>query len=106
MFTMTDKMETAVTPNVIIHEPIEASGPKAALWVCDECQVWWGSQNGPQPEARYLLQLAEPNTQLFKWEDYRGWREKTETEHICCECGQAAANPRFSLFGQANGRVA
>lgn len=106
MLTMTDKVETAVIPHIIPPEPVETSGPTAALWVCGECQVWWGSQNGPQPEARYLLQLAEPNTQLFKWEDYRGWREKAGAEHICSECGQAATNPRFSLIGQANGSVA
>jgi hypothetical protein len=106
MFAITDKIETAVFPTTLSQEPTQTIMPTAALWVCDACQVWWGSQNGLQPEAHYLLQLAEPNTQLFKWEDYRGWREKTATEHVCSDCGQANAYPRFSLIGRANGREA
>lgn len=100
MFTMIDKMETAVFPNGSSKEPT------AALWVCDQCQVWWGSQNGPNREARHLMRLAEPNTTLFKWEDYRGWRETGTNAHVCPECSQEAAHPRFSLVGQVNGRVA
>jgi hypothetical protein len=106
MFTITDQMETAVLPHIQINQPVETGGHGAALWVCDPCQVWWGSQNGPQPEARYLLKLAEPNTQLFKWEDYRGWHEKVGSEHVCFECGQSTSAPRFSLLGQVNGREA
>ncbi len=100
MLTITNEGKTAVPPTQLNHEAT------AALWTCDHCQVWWGSQKGPQSEARYLLQLAEPNTELFKWEDYRGWREKAATEQVCSECGQAVTSPRFMLFGQANGRVA
>jgi len=100
MLTMIDEMETAVSPNGSSNEPA------AALWVCDACQVWWGSQNGPNREARHLLRLAEPNTTLFKWEDYRGWREQTATAHLCPECGHQAAHPRFSLMKQVNGRAA
>lgn len=106
MMTMREMMETAVLPNVLINEPVEASAHKAALWVCDQCRVWWGSQNGPQQEARYLLRLAEPHTPLFRWEDYRGWREKAATAHVCPECGHEVAHPRFSLLGQVNGRGA
>ena len=104
MMTMRQMMETAVLPNVPMIEPANAGTPKAALWVCEQCQVWWGSQNGHQQEARYLLRLAEPNSPLFKWEDYRGWREKTINAHVCLECGQEVANPRFALLEQANGR--
>jgi ribosomal protein L37AE/L43A len=106
MFAMTEKIETAVLTDRPIAEPAEAGTRKAALWVCDHCQVWRGSQNGYQPEARYLLRLAEPHTELFKWEDYRGWREQADIAQLCPECGRETAHPRFSLLGQVNGRAA
>jgi hypothetical protein len=104
MFTTIEKSETAVIPEAKVYETTPTSAPVAALWRCDACQTWWGSQDGRQPEARFLLKLAEPHTALFKWEDYRGWREKADGAHICADCGHEAALPHFSLFSQANGR--
>lgn len=74
----------------------------AALWSCHECQVWWGSQNeagnGKAEEARYLLLLAQPNTTLFDWADFRGWHNRAADANQCLECGLRVATPRFTLW--------
>lgn len=101
MLTTTSQVDAVIKLNGHSHEPIAPETQMAALWVCDPCQVWWGSQNGRQREARFLLQLAEPNTPLFKWEDYRGWREKGTAAHVCPDCGREVTLPRFTLLSQA-----
>jgi hypothetical protein len=73
----------------------------AALWRCDHCQVWWGSQDGRQKEARLLLRMAEPNSNLFGWDAYRGWRVKRAEANICPDCGQRAQFPRLTLLSPA-----
>jgi hypothetical protein len=100
MLTTVDKVDTTIISDIKINEPVEAEMGIAALWVCDQCQVWWGSQNSHQPEARHLLQMAEPNTHLFKWEDYRGWREKGAENNTCPDCGRVAPLPRLNLFAK------
>lgn len=70
----------------------------AGLWRCDHCQVWWGSQTGNLPEAHHLLTMAEPNTGLFLWEEYRGWHEKADEANVCPECGRQIPFPKLSLF--------
>jgi len=96
MFTSTGQLTPASQP----PEVATSEAQMAALWVCDQCQAWWGSQNGPQREARFLLRLAEPYTHLFKWEDYRGWREKAAEAHVCPGCRHEVAQPRFTLLSQ------
>ena len=101
MFATALKTATAVIPSGGSHAAGESSALMAALWECEQCQVWWGSQSGDMPEARFLLQLAGPNSHLFPWENYRGWREKLGMAPMCPECGREASFPRSTLLGRA-----
>lgn len=75
----------------------------AGLWKCDNCQVWWGSHIDSATDAHDLLSMAEPNTNIFLWDEFRGWREKANEANICPECGRVMLFPRFGLFSQASG---
>lgn len=78
------------------------NGIAAALWACQDCQVWWGSQNensnGNAEDARYLLLLVQPHTTLFDWTDFRGWRNRTAEANLCPQCDHPATTPRFTLW--------
>jgi hypothetical protein len=96
-------LNLAMVSGMEIEETAVAHQHEAALWVCSECRVWWGSQSSDHRDAHYLLHMAEPNTKLFLWEDYRGWRLQAEEANLCPDCGRGAPLPRFILLSQANG---
>ena len=73
---------------------------RVALWKCGQCQVCWGSQTDDRVKAHYMLKMAELNTDLFLWEDYRGWRVKAEEANLCPECGQLTQLPVLTLLPQ------
>jgi hypothetical protein len=81
-----------------INNPLGAGVLSASLWACQVCQVWWGSQVGNHEEARYLLRLASPNTDLFEWINFRGWHLKADEANKCPDCGQQTGVPRFSVW--------
>lgn len=68
----------------------------AALYRCQECQVWWGGSQGHSLLDYRVFCLAEPNTDLFLWQDYRGWRNGTEPDS-CPECGGKEIGPAHSF---------
>ena len=106
MFAIARDNVKAIVAGAPIPAANETGMPLAALWECHQCHVWWGSESRHVPEARFLLQLAEPNTDLFKWEDYQGWRVKAGAAHVCPLCSAASTHPRFTLHGRSNGRAA
>ncbi|MCA9898974.1 MAG: hypothetical protein H6654_01560 [Ardenticatenaceae bacterium] len=67
----------------------------AVLYCCPDCQVWWGSSEHQTLQDNQVFRLAEPASDMFKWEDYRGWR--SGDPHTCPECGQHIEKPSYTL---------
>ncbi len=90
---------------VVTHHDIEAvtiakpgrlfpSGQKhlaqqstAVLCRCQDCGVWWGSSRQYSHQDSQIFRVAEPHTDQFLWQDYRGWRHEDEA-NVCPECGK------------------
>jgi hypothetical protein len=68
----------------------------AVLHRCQGCEVWWGSSQGYSPSDHQVFRLAEPHTDRFLWEDYRGWRNGAESDN-CPECGEKVTGPEHTL---------
>ncbi len=67
-----------------------------ALWYCDSCRIWWGSQIGEQPQTTFLLHLPEAVAVKLGWENYRGWKYANSAA-ICPSCGARIASASFSV---------
>jgi len=63
-----------------------------AIWICDKCHSWWGSQNGKRPSTNILTRLDTAGL-LPPWEMYRGWKLVAEQTPNCLECGNIVALP-------------
>lgn len=88
-----------------VKEQAKIAFVAAALWTCDSCQVWWGSQATNHPDAHHLLSIVGPDTDMLLWEDYRGWRVKADEINVCPDCGRPAVFPLFSLLSQTDSNV-
>ena len=71
-------------PSSIQHLPQQST---AVLCRCQECGIWWGSSQQFSLQDFQVFRVAEPHTDLFLWEDYRGWVNGTEADS-CPECGE------------------
>ena len=67
----------------------------AVLYRCPDCQVWWGGNQHNTLKDNLVFRLAEPDSDMFKWEDYRGWR--SDDAHTCPECDQHIDKPSYTL---------
>ena len=63
-----------------------------AIWICEHCNIWWGSQVGKSTSTNFLMKLDEAGL-LPSWEDYRGWKLVLEQGPVCLECGDSIALP-------------
>ncbi|CAG0928920.1 hypothetical protein TFLX_01155 [Thermoflexales bacterium] len=63
-------------------------GTAGVAWRCDDCRVWWGSQNSRKPTTQFLLRLPEDVAQSLPWDEYRGWQLRVERAGTCPECSQ------------------
>ena len=63
-----------------------------AIWICNKCQTWWGSQIGKRPSTNFLMMLDKAGL-LPSWEGYRGWKLVAEQAPICLDCGNHLAIP-------------
>ena len=63
-----------------------------AIWVCKDCDIWWGSQVGNRPFTTFLKKLNDAGL-LPAWDAYRGWKLVIEQEAICLECGNLITAP-------------
>lgn len=73
--------------------------PIACLYRCEACSVWWARGQLPYQGKEYLIfRVVEPYEDLFRWDDFRGWRYRAEEAHICTNCGEPAMEPAFALF--------
>lgn len=63
-----------------------------AIWVCKQCNIWWGSQIGKRPSTHFLKKLDDAGL-LPSWDAYRGWKESIQQESICSECGDSIPEP-------------
>ena len=57
-----------------------------AIWICNKCHTWWGSQIGKRPSTNFLTMLDKTGL-LPSWEGYRGWKLVAEQASNCLECG-------------------
>lgn len=76
---------------VMSIQPLRGAALRAAAgvaWRCDDCGVWWGSQNSRKPTTQFLLRLPEEVAQALPWDEYRGWKLHVERAGICPECSQ------------------
>ncbi|MBE0670896.1 MAG: hypothetical protein IH588_09940 [Anaerolineales bacterium] len=62
------------------------------IWVCNHCNIWWGSQVGNHPSTSFLKKLDDSGL-LPAWDAYRGWRLVFEQASTCLECGDSIAVP-------------
>lgn len=69
----------------VLQPPRAAAG---VAWRCDDCSVWWGSQNSHKPTTHFLLRLPKDVAQALPWHEYRGWKLRVERAGICPECRQ------------------
>lgn len=76
-----------------------APTPTASLWQCS-CGTWWGQRDLSDTEAEglYLLRTAEPALPWFTWDNFRGWRDTSVTEHTCPDCDCKVEHPRLVLY--------
>ena len=63
-------------------------GMAGVAWRCDDCHVWWGSQNSRKPTTQFLLRLPDDIGSMLPWDEYRGWRLQVERAGICPECNE------------------
>jgi len=63
-----------------------------AIWICRNCDIWWGSQVGKRPSTHILAQLDRAGF-LPPWDAYRGWKLISEQASICGECGRNTVLP-------------
>jgi len=63
-----------------------------AIWICKDCNIWWGSQVGRRPSTNFLFKLNKAHL-LPPWDAYRGWRNLDEQTSVCKECGRNALPP-------------
>jgi hypothetical protein len=63
-------------------------GAAGVAWRCDDCQVWWGSQNSRKPTTQFLSRLPKDIVPMLPWDEYRGWQLRVERAGICPECNQ------------------
>ena len=63
-----------------------------AIWICNKCHSWWGSQIGKRPSTKFLTRLDTAGL-LPSWEMYRGWKLVAEQAPNCLECGNIVAMP-------------
>lgn len=66
-----------------------------AVWACEECQVWWGSQSYVKP-TNLLLDMPKALSQQLPWHEFRGW--KTFDTAVCPQCQHAQEAP---VYGEA-----
>lgn len=78
--------------------PFTAAPPRAAFWVCEDCDVWWGSRQLDDTDAQLLLRAAEPALPWFEWHAFRGWRAVHAAPDTCPECGGKAHKPKLALW--------
>ena len=69
----------------------------AALYRCQNCRIWWSSQESDMPEAHLIFRMVEKQKDLFPWEDYQGGQAGGAGADVCPQCGEEAAGPNFSL---------
>jgi len=62
------------------------------IWVCKNCNIWWGSQVGKRPSTNFLKKLDDSGL-LPAWDAYRGWKLVIEQSSICLECGDSIPAP-------------
>jgi hypothetical protein len=62
---------------------------KEALWICDSCDTWWGSEPTAAPATWRLYRLAEPAaTRLGEWRHHcPSWLVAGPDPSVCPECG-------------------
>ena len=63
-----------------------------AIWICNKCHTWWGSQIGKRPSTNFLTRLDQAGL-LPPWEEYRGWKLIAKQASHCLECGNHVASP-------------
>ena len=63
-----------------------------AIWICKDCNTWWGGQIGKHPSTNFLTKLDEAGL-LPSWDSYRGWKLVVKQAQICLECGNGIAMP-------------
>jgi len=62
------------------------------IWVCERCDIWWGSQVGQRPSTNFLTKLDDAGL-LPSWDAYRGWKLAIEQASTCLECGNSITLP-------------
>jgi hypothetical protein len=77
-------------------EQMEITTIDEALWKCDRCQAWWGSQADGRGGSRLLLDLPEAFAEVLPWDDYRGWKIAGAEISVCPQCGNTVMHPLFS----------
>ena len=63
-----------------------------AIWICESCNIWWGSQIGKHPTTTFLIQLDKVGL-LPSWDSFRGCKLVAEEASICLECGTLITQP-------------
>lgn len=63
-----------------------------AIWICNHCNTWWGSQIGKEPSTNFLAKLDKAGL-LPSWDSYRGWKLVLKQAPICLDCGDRIAKP-------------
>lgn len=59
-----------------------------ALWCCQQCSIWWGSQLAEEPETWSLFRLHKPLTNPLLWPDEApAWKIAGPDPSVCPQCG-------------------
>ncbi|WP_420642518.1 hypothetical protein [Candidatus Leptofilum sp.] len=66
-----------------------------ALWQCDHCSAWWGSQPYAQP-TRFMLELPIEQLTALGWDNFRGWRLGNNPNiNTCPVCANEVSQPSY-----------
>jgi hypothetical protein len=72
-------------------------GTAGMAWRCDDCRVWWGSQNSNKPTTAFLLHLPKAIALTLPWDEYRGWKLLAERASTCPECRQSTGRLVYAI---------
>lgn len=90
MLNQLDNEERAST-----NQPVR--GTAGVAWRCNDCHVWWGSQNSSKPTTEFLLQLPKAMVLALPWDEYRGWKLLAERAGTCPECRQPTGQVVYEI---------
>lgn len=86
-------------------EQVQFAGQSfAELYRCTGCDAWWGNSERDMRETHLVFRLVEPNSTLFSWENFHGWRHAGKV-HRCPGCGQEISGPEIMLRFDDEGQV-